>query len=420
MNFTNPNSSDAPACLNPPACGYENFRLDGFDPVAVAEPASTEESVSVVRWCRANALRIVPFGGGTRANEGNRLLAERWAACSTKKLTEAFEFSPDDMVVTAGAGITLAELQVRLAGANQYLPIDAPFPDRATMGGIVATNSTGLWRPAYGTPRDRLLGVKVVLADASVVKGGGKVVKNVAGYDLCKLFAGSWGTLGLITEAAFKTNPLPETQRHLAFSFEGVAEGIEAALSVHRAMLQPVYLSAAIPEKQLFVGLAGNSEAVAWQEESISHVLHKAGLKHEQPTLTDGQLRHHIAGTGNRISYRMTVKPTELPAVSRRIVELLAPFQPVLIAHVPIGILEVGFVPPDVPNSTAIGPIFAGLRSITPAGGHLVWLSAPDECKSEIHDVWGGTRGDFEIMRGIKQALDPESLFSPGRFVGGL
>src|SRR5207247_1800369 len=150
-------------------------------------PESEEECVKIVGACSAEGIALIPWGGGTAVQQGNPIRAARWAALGSRRLDGIVEYSPDDMVVTAQAGVTLAGLQRTLAGRRQILPIDVPDSGLATLGGIVATNAQGLWRPAVGTPRDRLLGLRIVMADGSVVRAGGKVVKNVAGYDLCKL-----------------------------------------------------------------------------------------------------------------------------------------------------------------------------------------------------------------------------------------
>ncbi len=177
--------------------------LDGVAAVLELDPGSDSDAVEAVQQAHRKQLGLVPWGGGTAVAQGNPLRSTAWAALRSGSLSGIREYSPDDMVVTAGAGMSLDNLQAELQARGQLLPLDPPCADRATLGGIVATNAQGLWQAAYGLPRDRLLGVRVVLANGTVVKGGGKVVKNVAGYDLCKLFAGSWGTLGFITEVTF-------------------------------------------------------------------------------------------------------------------------------------------------------------------------------------------------------------------------
>jgi glycolate oxidase FAD binding subunit len=406
VNASIENAPELPAC---PAIEDERrsrFLLDGDAPDFVFAPGSEAECVEVVKWAAAAGCALVPWGGGTAVQQGNRLRASRWAALSTAGLAQRGEYSPDDMVVTAQAGLTLATLQDELGKQRQFLPIDAPCPDRAALGGIVATNAQGLWRPAFGAPRDRLLGVRVVMPDGAVVKGGGKVVKNVAGYDLCKLFAGSWGTLGLITEVTFKTNPLPEARAHAVFTAPGLRVAVTAALIVHAARLQPVYMTAvSAPSPALCVGMHGSAQAVTWQEAEIARLLESEGLRRTADGPTEEQLRHLITNSPAPLKARITARPSFLP----EIVEGLCESAELIVCHVPTGIVEAAFT--AMPDPSTINP--------QPSTRVLVWTRVPPDRKASM-DIWGPTRGDFGLMRGIKRTFDPNGLFSPGRFVGRL
>ena len=176
----------------------------------VAEPATTAEASALLRAAAALGLSLVPRGAGTRLRWGNSP-----SACdlivSTLRLDQIIEHAAGDLVVTVQAGVRQEDLQARLAAEGQRLALDPP--QSGTIGGLIATNAAGPLRFRYGAPRDLLIGLTIVLADGSVAKAGGKVVKNVAGYDLGKLFAGSYGTLGLITQATFRLHPLPEIGR---------------------------------------------------------------------------------------------------------------------------------------------------------------------------------------------------------------
>ena len=183
------------------------FALFGQAPAEAAAPRTVAEAQEIVRG--ATGLGIVPWGGGTRQHVGYP--PERYdLALSTEHLNAITEYEPADLTVTAQAGVTLAQLQRTLAEQGQWLPLDAALPERRTVGGLVAARADSLRRFACGSVRDALIGVSVINHRGEVVKGGGKVVKNVSGYDLPKLYCGSWGTLGLIVEATFKVAPLPE------------------------------------------------------------------------------------------------------------------------------------------------------------------------------------------------------------------
>ncbi|MDP9443186.1 MAG: FAD-binding oxidoreductase, partial [Actinomycetota bacterium] len=179
----------------------------GVEPAYVARPGSTREAAEVLRVAGQHRLRVVARGAGTKLDWG-AAPAGLDLVVDTTALTGIVEHAAGDLVGIARAGTPLADLQEQLATAHQQLALDAPVPD-ATLGGSIATNTSGPRRVLYGTLRDLLIGITFVRADGVVAKAGGKVVKNVAGYDFAKLLTGSYGTLGLVTEAAFRLHPLP-------------------------------------------------------------------------------------------------------------------------------------------------------------------------------------------------------------------
>ena len=390
----------------------EQWSWLGRPPQSVYRPQTEAEAAECVREAVERRLALLPWGGGTSIRQGNLLRAGGWAILSTERLTGETEFSPADMVVTAAAGTSLSALQRQVRTANPFLPIDAPVPDRATMGGIVAANAQGLWRGGFGLPRDRLLGVRVVLANGTVIKGGGKVVKNVAGYDLNKLFAGSWGTLGLITETTFKTNPMPESTLHLNFRGAEGEQAAIAALAIYTARLEPAYLLVAVNESGvLSVGLMGSAETVKWQADQVSALAAREGLKPGASEPAADQLRIMVE-EGDLLRARFGVRPTDIPELIRL---LRSSAGTVIRAQLSAGVLDAQL------EGLRPGPAaVAAVESAVPNGGHLTWTNVPDEWRPYIRDVWGKPGGGFQLMRGIKQALDPPNLFSPGRFLGGL
>ena len=215
-----------------------------WKPQGVISPATVEQIATVLSLLEAEGAAIVPVGGGTQVHVGYPPAQDRPVfMVRTTRLNRVLDFQPDDMTVTVEPGITLEALQKTLATHNQTLPLDVPYAPRATMGGIVSANSSGFWRPAYGTPRDLLIGVKALMTESTEVKGGGKVVKNVAGYDVCKLFTGAWGTLGILTELTFRTRPKPETERVLAWQLPDLTTGRTTRLgTASRAACSDLYL----------------------------------------------------------------------------------------------------------------------------------------------------------------------------------
>jgi FAD/FMN-containing dehydrogenase len=199
---------------------------------------------------------------------------EKGVAFTLGALARVLEYTPEDMTVAVEAGITLAALQERLAQHGQWLPIDPPNPTTTTVAEILNFNASGPRRFGYGTIREHLLGITVVLADGRIIHGGGKVVKNVAGYDLCKLFVGSRGSLGVIVEATFKVRPVSETERFVAAHCGSLAEADALLEAIHRSQLRPAVLDlhnlalspvGGVIPGQIVLGLAGTREEVEWQ-----------------------------------------------------------------------------------------------------------------------------------------------------------
>jgi len=185
------------------------FAVDGLTPQAAVAPASYEQVAEVMGYAHAEELAVIPWGGGAHIHTGN-VPARYDIALSLSRLNAVVEHEPADLTTTVQAGMTLSELQGRLGAAGQLLPLDPPGGERATIGGILAANASGPWRHAFGSARDMTIGLRVVTAEGRITRAGGRVVKNVAGYDLCKLYVGSLGTLGVIVEATFKLAPLPQ------------------------------------------------------------------------------------------------------------------------------------------------------------------------------------------------------------------
>ncbi|MDE3077934.1 MAG: FAD-binding oxidoreductase, partial [Chloroflexota bacterium] len=194
------------------------YAVDGMAPKVVAYPKTAEQVAEIVRVAAAHRWAVIPRGGGTIIELGGIPRAVDVVICTTD-MNRMLEYEPADLTCTVQAGMRLSELQARLSEHGQFLALDPPLPDKATIGGIVAANSSGPLRLRYGTCRDLLIGVRVVNPDGSITKGGGKVVKNVSGYDMCKLYTSSLGTIGIILEATFKLWPLPACESTVVASY---------------------------------------------------------------------------------------------------------------------------------------------------------------------------------------------------------
>lgn len=384
-------------------------RLNGEAAEAIVSPTTEQEAAAIVRDASSEASALVPWGGGTHIEVGNTLRAERWMALSTGGMRGIVEYSAPDLVITVRAGTALADVSAVLAEQNQFLAIDHPAPRSATIGGIVAANAQGLYRSAYGLPRDQLLGLRVVAGTGEIIKGGGKVVKNVAGYDLCKLFAGSWGTLGLITECTFRTSPLPARRENLAFRAADLHQALTAAVGLYEMRSDPLFaLVCSNPAAEIHIGLAGGTEAVQWKRGRIVDTLRASGMEEipacEEP-LNHAEATLQAHGT---VRGRFTLRPSCLPDLAIKLAQRGA----CVAAQALPGQLDFSLEASTLSELESVA-------SAAPPGASLVWLALPSELKQKI-DVWGPVRADFPLMKGIKAALDPHGVFSPGRFVGRL
>ncbi|HLV82001.1 MAG TPA: FAD-binding oxidoreductase, partial [Chthonomonadaceae bacterium] len=340
------------------AVGRENVRVGAVLPpgaatahweeraLATVAPGSAEQVAGVVRAAEAAGAALIPFGGGTQLHTGYPPRPDRpFLLLHTARMSRLLDYQPDDMTVTCEPGMTLVALDKALEAHRQFLPLDPPLPDKATLGGLVSTNATGFWRPAYGAPRDLLIGLRAVMTGGEPVKGGGKVVKNVAGYDVCKLFTGAWGTLGILTELTFKVRPLPETERVLAWETPDLTTATCIALQMQAARLAATYLLATNEPQgrpRLVLGLQGTAARVEWQVLQFSRMAVEAGIGAPVVELTPDEIRdlrdrQARLAPDTAIAGRIACLPTALPDLMRA---LEAQPYCLLTAHCATGIIS--------------------------------------------------------------------------------
>jgi glycolate oxidase subunit GlcD len=399
-------------------------------PLEVA-PQSTEAAVQVMRLAANEDLATVPVGAASWIDAGNPL-ARADLIVSTRRMNRLVRHEPADLVCTCEAGMTLQALQTQLAQAGQWLPIDPPDDGRATLGGIVATGLGGPGTLGFGAPRSFVIGMRVVLADGRTIKAGGNVVKNVAGYDLCKLFTGSFGTLGLITELTFKLRPLPAETRTV------VATGsLSALVSAGRkafAQLAPVALElispglaqdlkiAKRPDCALLIRFAGSARAVITQTAQALKLLRDGGSPCEtlaEDADTWRRLSAEPFQSAGELKWRVALRPTDLIAFLDYMAELEkdTASHPGLRWHAGLGdgrLRAIANAP--VYHREAVRALERLRQRAGILGGSLILESAPDEIKDEF-DAWGDFGSTAELMKRVKAQLDPEDLLSPGRFV---
>jgi glycolate oxidase FAD binding subunit len=382
----------------------------------VAVPGSTAQAAAVLRAAAAQDLAVVVRGSGTKQD---------WAmpprrldlVLDTRRLTGVVEHAAGDLVVVVRAGTTVEEVQEKLGPAGQQLALDAPLPG-ASVGGTVAVSTSGPRRMLYGTVRDLLIGVTVVRPDGVVAHAGGKVVKNVAGYDLDKLVTGSYGTVGLITRCAFRLHPLPAASAFVRRRVHDPDEAGRLVAAVLAAQVVPAALEVDVPPDggiDVAVLLEGVAKGVAERIEAVNVLL--GG--HPTMSYTPPDWWSAYPWSAGDVGIKLT-------ATLSRVTSLL---------RAALSARERHGAPLAVRGSAGTGVLYAGLPGTTDpevvarvveelraaahgAAGHAVVLTAPAAVRDRL-DLWGPAPG-LALMRRVKQQFDPDGRFAPGRFVGGI
>ena len=388
------------------------FAVDDMDPQIVVEPGSYEEVAAIMRHANGAGLAVIPLGGGTKRHIGN-LPARYDIALSLSRLDEVVEHEPADLTVTCQAGIAVPELKRRLREHGQRVPFDVTA-GQPSVGGSLAANSNGPSRFAYGALRDFTIGMRVVTADGHITRAGGKVVKNVAGYDLCKLYIGSLGTLGVIVEATFKVMPAARRERAIRFRLHAPEDGCGLAVESCRRGLafSHVELSSAGGGHEvgwfLEIVLAGSQGAVDRSEKELLGLAprfkaHLATSDAAKETLGAGE------SIDDQLLCRLSVLPSRLAALTRDVERTRSPR---IIADPVSGVLSASWQAVDESNVVERARTIAAKYSAT----CFVERCSP-ELKRRI-DVFGDPPPAFELMRRVKHQFDPKGILSPGRFVG--
>jgi glycolate oxidase FAD binding subunit len=386
--------------------------VSGVPPRYVASPGSTQQTADVLRLAAEHDLTVVPRGGGTTMHWGAPPPAVD-VVLDTTRLTGVVDHAAGDLVAVVRAGTPMAVVQQELSSADQQLALDSPDPG-ATVGGAIAANVSGPRRLLYGTARDLLIGVTFVRADGVVARAGGRVVKNVAGYDFGKLLAGSFGTLGVITRATFRLHPLPAARRTVTVRADGAATAASIAAAVLRSQLVASAVEVDQPAQgplEVAVLLEGVEAGVGGRSAAAVELI--GGAEGPEPTwfgrypFTAGDVALKLSCTITRVG--------PLLAAARRAADELG--VALSVRGSAMGVLYGGL--PAGTEPAAVGDVLARLRAVAaPEGGSVVLLAAPAAVREAV-DAWGPVPG-LELMRRLKRELDPRSRLSPGRFVGGI
>lgn len=404
-------SALASACERVGELADDAVGVDGVRPSLVVGPTDVDQVAEVMRVSRAHDLAVVARGRGPKLSWGRA--PERCdVLLDLSALDQVLDHAAGDLIVATQAGATLAGVQEVVAKGEQRLCLDETVPG-GTIGGALATNASGPRRVLAGTPRDLLIGLTVVRADGVVAKAGGRVVKNVAGYDLGKLVVGSYGTLAVVVDATFRLHPLPAASRWVAVE---VADA-EAAQAAAQAAVHSQVVPAAVEvewstsTRQVAVLLEGRPDGVEGRAAELRSLLGSGAHDLDAPP-AGGATYPWGEGTGETA--------LKLTCALSGVGEVLAEAERVG-AHVR-GSAGAGVLHAALPAGTAVGDVASAterLRAVcTRRGGATVVLDAPAEVKQAV-DTWGPVPA-LRLMQRVKAEFDPDRRLAPGRFVGGI
>ena len=404
----------------------DSLSIDDSEPLPLRRPATVAELGDLVKDAAGSGRGIYPVGGRTMLDVGLPPSKPGFAV-DTTALNAVIDYPARDMTVTVQAGITVAKLQETLAAEGQWLPIDVPQPERATIGGAVALNVSGPRRLGYGTLRDYVIGISFVTDEGREVKAGGRVVKNVAGYDLMKAQIGAAGTLGVVTQLTLKVKPKPETMA--VVKMHCAAAELQRVLDrLHESKSRPVAVDAVSDGSvvgaawAVWVGFAEKAATVEWQVSTLLDELRHAPVTDvtvERGADAESRLRTLTESTRRLANSREPTfgfKANVRPSETARFCNGAGDIPGIRVhAHALNGIVY-GHTIMDVSQEAATAAV--NLLGDA-ADGNFAVTRCPPAWKKSL-PVWGTPGGDRELMRHLKRTLDPGSVFNPGRLFGDL
>jgi len=393
--------------------------IDGVQPLGIVAPGTAQEVAQVLRQCSAAGLAVVPRGGGTKLWLGNRP-QKADLILSTERLNRVLEHAWGDLTATVEAGCTIGSLQQTLQEHGQRLAADPLWPEAATVGGILATAESGTLRIRYGAIRDLVLGVEMALSDGNVIKAGGKVVKNVAGYDLNKLVIGSLGTLGVITRAVFRLHSIPAATGSYSTALKSASEANEMVLAILGAPFVYTGLQVraqAAGEFAVDVRFEGIPESLEDQSDKLRKVA--AGRPFGGcPDEVWRKRQKLFANAGNSVICKCSVLPAQIGSLCEAVFRQAESAQAA--ATLVVQGTGVGEVRLEGSRQQQLAEVVKALRSeLDRLEGTLVVQQCPTAMKEGL-DVWGTRRDTLPLMGQIKAKFDPARILNPGRYMGGI
>ena len=393
--------------------------IDGLQPARVVAPGTAEEVAKVLQYCSSAGLAIIPRGGGTKLGWGNRPQRAD-LVLSTERLNHVIEHAWGDMTTTVEAGCSIASLAATLKVHGQRLAADPLWPEQSTVGGLLATADNGTLRLRYGGVRDLVLGLELALPDGNLIKAGGKVVKNVAGYDLTKLVIGSLGTLGVITRAVFRLHPIPVATATYSTMLSSATEASQLVLNILDSQLvyTGLQLRADNPH-QIAVDVRFEGIAESLQDQYAKLCAVADGSPFVQCSGEVWRARQELfSHPGVSVVGKCCVLPSQTGALCEAVFgRAQASGVAAAVVAQATGVAEVRL---NAARALSAVEVLNGLRAeVDHLQGTLVVQQCPAAVKDEL-DVWGAIQDALPLMQQIKGKFDPARTLNPGRFVGAI
>jgi glycolate oxidase FAD binding subunit len=406
------------------AAGPQNLRaavigdsVCSVQPQFVAQPENEEQLASLLSCVNETGVAVIPRGGGTKLDWGNPPKRAD-VILSTTRLNQVLEHAWADLTVTVQAGCSVQTLQNTLAQRGQRLACDCLWPERSTVGGLLSTNDSGALRLRFGALRDLIIGVTLALSNGTLASSGGKVVKNVAGYDLPKLATGAFGTLGVITRAVFRVHPLPHNTRTLSFSTENWQTMQQHVLSIQDSKLAHAALQvrcAAGGQPSADILFEATEAGISAQESQLRNLLGSTCA--EQAAESVWNARQELWSLmDSSVVAKISVLPTEITRIARDLKQIGGSQK--LQWQLVVQATGVGMLRLDGETDRLSAAVEQLRAEVKGHGGSIVILHRPNGLTSL--DAWGNPGDAFPLMRAVKQQLDPKGTLNPGRFVGGI
>jgi glycolate oxidase FAD binding subunit len=391
----------------------------GAQPRLILEPTNEQQLAAVLRVANHAGLAVIPRGGGTKLLWGNPA-ARADIILSTARLDKIIEHAWADLTVSVEAGCTIQKLQNALAQHGQRLALDPLWPAEATIGGVLSTNDSGSLRLRFGALRDLIIGVTLALPDGTLASSGGKVVKNVAGYDLPKLVTGALGTLAVITRAIFRLHPLPRNAKTISISGCDLEEMQRLILAVQDSKLAHTALQARIAqdaEAIVDILFEGTEEGIAAQEAQLRELARPATAMEAASTVwAASQALWDPANSATKAISKITT----LPASIARTIETVKRTASSRSARwtLTMQATGIGWLRLEAPPENLHAALSDLRFDLEHAGGSLATFHHPPDMQSI--DVWGAPGDSLPLMRAVKKQFDPKNTLNPARFVGGI